>query len=406
MADGLLVPVFFSVLLAWAVLGAAVAGVYAIRSWRDGRLRRAVAWLNHSSSQSPRDVAAALDGLIGRLPATFLIARLADPSIPDACGRALCVWLAGHSRGRLVACASTTKRRSAGCRAGALRVLVRAGCDEALPLLERALADGDPQLVGVAVNLLGSLSQRRAALALIGALRAGRFQASRIATALDRFPLPIADLLSPLAADPNPIARFWGATLLSRYGNADGVADEVAGLVRDANPQVRKAAIETLGALGGAPAAKLALGLLGDPVWYVRAHAARALGDLGRTDLAEHVLALLADRHWWVRQAAKESLEKMGPGVWRDVIKCLDHADPFARNAAAEVLQNLGVLDSLVVLEATSEHPAPEKIDALRKIAAAGGVRMTNALLERADAHLAQRIRALLDTLGLRAAGI
>ncbi len=406
MAGGLLAPLFFFVLGAWAVLGAAAAGVCALRSWRDRQLQRAVAWLNYSSSRPPHDVAVALDGFIARLPTTFLVGRLADPAIPDAPGQALCVWLADRSRQQLVRCASLTTPRAAGWRIGALRVLVRAACDEALALLEVALADGDPQVAGVAASLLGSLPDRRAAAALVAALRAGRFQPSRIASALDRFPLPIADLVGPLTSDANPTVRFWGATLLSRYGHTAGVADDLARLVRDENPQVRKAAIETLGTAGEPGAVNLALALLGDPVWYVRAHAARALGDLGRVDLAPHVLELLADREWWVRQAAKESLAKMGQPVWRDVIKYLDHPDTFARNGAAEVLQNLGVLDSLIVLEATSEHPAPGKIETLRKIAAAGGVRMTNGLLERADARLANRIRALLETLGLQAAGV
>ena len=38
-----------------------------------------------------------------------------------------------------------------------------------------------------------------------------------------------------------------------------------------------------------------------------------------------------------------------------------DHADAFARNGAAEVLQNVGILDSLVVLEAATMRPSPAR---------------------------------------------
>ncbi len=403
---GLAVPVCLLVLAAWMALGATAVVVCAMASHRNARLQRAVASLDGSlASASDADVRTFLDRVLARVPTRFLIAHLSDRSISDRTARALSSWLVTRSSAQLLAYARAKSRHATSRRVDALRTVTRGGLD-ALPLLQQAMADGDAHVVAAAVSLLGSMPDRRAAAALIEALGAGRYQPSRIATVLDRFPLPIADLLRPLASDANPTARFWGATLLARYASSDGIADEVAGLVRDPDPQVRKAAIETLGSAKSPGAATLALALLGDPVWYVRAHAARTLGDLGRADLAGEVMALLADRQWWVRQAAKEALEKMGPAVWRDVIKGLDHPDLFARNGAAEVLQNLGVLDSMIVLEATSAHPAPDKVEMLRKIAAAGGVRMTNALLERTDARLAERIRTLLETLGLQAAGV
>ena len=46
------------------------------------------------------------------------------------------------------------------------------------------------------------------------------------------------------------------------------------------------------------------------------------------------------------------------------------------RNGAAEVFQNLGVLDSLIVMEAATDNPGATKIDMLRRIAEAGGVRL------------------------------
>ena len=402
---GFVAAAFLCVVILWAVVGAAVIAVWTRDSRRHRRFRVALARLNElASSARPEDPTLGLDENLRSLPPAFLLSCVTDPSIPNASADILSSWMASRWRRRLVRYAASTEPRQPSRRVNALRVLARTDCD-VVPLLERALQDGDAEVVGAAVSLLGSTADRRAAESLVGALRDNRYQHSRIATALDRFPLPIADLLRSLASDANPTARFWGATLLSRYGDAEGVLDDMARLVRDADPQVRKAAVETLGAVGGDNAAAAALGLLGDPVWYVRAHAARALGDLGVVETAPHVIGLLANQQWWVRQAAKESLEKMGPGVWRDLVKCLDHPDAFARNGAAEVLQNLGILDSLIVLEASDDHPGADKIELLRKIAAAGGVRMTNALLERTDAKLAERIRALLDRIGLEAAG-
>jgi hypothetical protein len=256
-------------------------------------------------------------------------------------------------------------------------------------------------VAGAAIALLGGIEDRRAAEALVSALQAGRYPASRIATQLDRFPLPIPDLLRPLLKDSRSVVRFWAATLLARYPAADGVDADLALLADDPDPGVRKAAVETLGVMGGLHAAPAALALLSDPVWYVKAHAARAIGELRRADLAANVAPLLADREWWVRQAAREALEAMGPEVWRDLLPYLDHPDAFARNNAAELYQNLGILDSLVVLEAATDLPSADKIDLLRKIVTAGGVCLTDALVERSGPSLAPRTRDLLLRLGL-----
>ena len=91
----------------------------------------------------------------------------------------------------------------------------------------------------------------------------------------------------------------------------------------------------------------------------------------------------------------------MGSDVWPVLMRCLSHDDRFVRNGAAEVIQNIGVLDSLVVMEAASDNPAPAKIAMLRRIASAGGVRFTESLVERAGPRIGPRIRELLTTIGL-----
>ena len=138
---------------------------------------------------------------------------------------------------------------------------------------------------------------------------------------------------------------------------------------------MRKAAVESLGLIGGPAAASAALKLLDDPIWYVKAHAARALGDLGRQDLAGHVVPLLSDREWWVRMAAKESLLAMGEGAWESVVALLDHDDRFARNGAAEVLQNGGWLEEAVERAARGDKDETTR-EALRKAFSAGGARL------------------------------
>jgi len=94
----------------------------------------------------------------------------------------------------------------------------------------------------------------------------------------------------------------------------------------------------------------------------------------------------------------------MGPDIWPLLVRLLDDPDRFVRNSAAEVFQNIGVLDSFIVMEAATADPADRKVDLLRRIAAAGGLRLTDSLLERAG-KLAPRIRHLLSTIGLEHVG-
>jgi hypothetical protein len=290
-------------------------------------------------------------------------------------------------------------------RMAALRILNRLGRPGRIELLERAIGQADADVASVALSLLGGLNDPRAGDVLIGALTRKRHPASRVAIHIDRSPLHLADRLRPLLRDADPDLRFWAAVLLGRYLDVADLERDLIPLVEDPDPRVRKAAIESLGRIGDELSASAAVRLLTDPVAFVRANAARAIGKLDRPELASQVAALLGDRDWWVRFAAKQALEAMGSDVWPVLVPCLSHADRFVRNGAAEVFQNLGLLDSLILMEAASDDPAPHKIDMLRRIAMAGGVRLTDSLIERAGPTVGPRVRGLLAAIGFQDVG-
>lgn len=294
--------------------------------------------------------------------------------------------------------------RSKWRRITALRILDRAGDTARLDLLAAAVDETDSDVGEAALALLGGSAEPRALDLLFAALRAQRHPAARVAAHIEHSPQPFVDRLRALLQDADPVCRFWGATLLAR--EADPTLErDVAALATDPDPRVRKAAIQTLGKIGDEMGAACALHLLKDSYPYVRAHAARALGELGRSDQAEPVAALLGDGNWWVRLAAKESLEMMGSDVWPVLMRSLNHSDRFIRNGAAEVFQNLGVLDSLIVMEAASDSPAPLKIAMLQRIVSAGGVQFTESLVERSGPVLGPRIRKMVETVGLEHVG-
>ncbi|PYR38740.1 MAG: hypothetical protein DMF89_08330 [Acidobacteria bacterium] len=293
-------------------------------------------------------------------------------------------------------------RREKWRRTASLRILARLQHADVMDLLEHAAASPDPDVASVAFALLGRSHDPRAADVLIAALLTRRHPASRVAVHLEQSPQPIAEKLRPLLQHPDPVVRLWSATLVaSDTHTEEGFEWDLIPLLDDEDPRVRKAAIGSLGKMHGSIAGEAALGLLRDPVPYVRAHAARALAEMGRTDMAGDIAALLGDADWWVRQAAKESLHAMGAEVWRVLMPCLEHPDRFVRNGAAEVFQNLGIVDSLIVMEAASDGPAERKIEMLRQITSAGGVRFADSLVERAGPVVGARIRQLLGKIGL-----
>ena len=286
----------------------------------------------------------------------------------------------------------------------ALRILARLSHPRIIELLAMAVDDADADVAAGGLALLGRSQDPRAVDLLVGALASPRLSASRVAVYIDQSPQYLGPRLTGLLTHADPVVRQWSATLLARYPE-EPIEHTLAGLTTDPDPRVRKAAIQTLGRVGNDEAATCAIHLLTDPASYVRAHAVRALGELGRADQADRVSSLLGDGDWWVRLAARESLEMMGAEVWPVLVRCLDHRDRFVRNGAAEVVQNLGVLDSLIMLEAATTNPAGAKVAMLQRIAAAGGVRFTESLVERAGPVVGPRVRRLLDTMGLEHVG-
>jgi len=236
----------------------------------------------------------------------------------------------------------STDHRSNRRQIAALHALVAAGHGEPWNCFADALEFGVPDVAAAVVTMLGRTSDRRAAVLLVKALRSGRHPRSRVATALEAFPMPIAEHIVPLLASADPYDRYWGALLMRRYPDAPGLQRALTRLARDREAMVRRAAIETMGAAGFHGTAELVATLTGDTVPYVRAHAARALGRLRALDHAGVLLPLMGDREWIVRAAAKQSLESMGPAVAGLLIGLLSDPDRFARDGALEVLQSLG----------------------------------------------------------------
>lgn len=257
----------------------------------------------------------------------------------------------------------------------ALQRLGRAHHPSVPDLVRNVLDDADARVASAAIRTLGDIGDDWAVEILIDALRRGRASRSRIAAELEELAPAPRERLLPLLRDWNPAVRFWGATLLHAYPDLGEAL--LVELTWDQDPNVRAAAVETLGVHRGHAVERAVVSRLDDSEWFVRVHAARAAGQVVGPEAAASLTRLLADPRWWVRTAAKDALRAIGSDAVPALLTMLGHEDRFARNGAAEVLQDIGFVDFLAV-----DRPRSELLE---RIYAAGGERYRDAAEARID---------------------
>lgn len=308
------------------------------------------------------------------LSLTILVGRL----VYDRGHRQRTKPLSPRATDRLVRRASSRTRSEWGRwrRVRALQRLEEAHHPAVARLIRPVLDDSDPMIAAAAIRTLGEIGDDWAIDVLLDVLRRGEGQRSRIAAELERLAPAPGERLLPLLRDWNPSVRFWGATLLRPYPKLG--EDTLIALTWDPDPNVRAAAVETLGTRAGTAVSAALVARLDDGEWFVRVHAARAAGHVVGADAAPTIARLLADERWWVRTAAKDALRGMGADAVPSLLSVLAHEDLFARNGAAEVLQDNGFVDFLAL-----DNP---RSPLLERIYAAGGERYRAAVEARIEA--------------------
>jgi HEAT repeat protein len=360
------------------------------------------------ASFAPIDRAPAIRGILSRMSRRAVYRMVASTVLPVSITEA-CAAYAIERWGlpQMVLDAQGQRGRRKWRRISALFALGHIRAAGSHDLLALALVDPDADVAGAAAVVLHRLGDERAAGILVPALRGGTLPPSRIATHLDQYPLPIDALLRPLLSEPKSGTRYWAASLLSRYPYAEGVAGEIAVLVNDVDPQVRKAALATLGTMRSAEVIADVQRAVHDPVAYVRSTAIRSLTQYGmlesdtsqRERLAAVIAPSLADAVWEVRLAAKECLVDLGPVTWREAAAQLKSVDSFARNGAAEVLQNLGLLDRAIAAMESGTEPDAALLDMVARALHEGGQPMVDAAGARSSPRASATIEALLSSL-------
>lgn len=283
-------------------------------------------------------------------------------------------------------------------RVAALRVAALGGLPHAPALLVDAIHSPDEDVQAAGVRILGELGTADAQRALVETLKDGAFARSRVAAQLEGQQQLSVETLRPLLEDPEPVVRYWGVKLLEHASGDPSVTDALLAAAADDDASVRAGAAASLSRDPSDRATATLIALLVDGAAQVRLHAARSIGRRGTAPAAPQVASLLSDRDWWVRTAAKRALESLGTDGVRAVLPHLEANDGFARNGAAEILQNLGVVRALVDRVAGSTNGDGEAAAGeLAPILAAGGTRFASLAVEHLDHDDGTRVHALVE---------
>ena len=266
----------------------------------------------------------------------------------------------------------------------ALQRLERAHHPAVPRLIRPVLVDADPQIAAAAIRTLGDIGDDWAIDLLLDALRRGDGSRSRVAAELERLAPAPGSKLAPVAARLEP-----GGSLLGRDAAApvSGLGEAtLIELTWDADPNVRAAAVETLGTRAATTSAsrssRVSTTASGSSASMRPAPPATCSGRRPRRPWR----AISPTSAGGCEPRRRTRCAESAPTPCRRSSSILGHEDAFARNGAAEVLQDIGFVDFLAL-----DNP---RSPLLERIYAAGGERFREAAEARIEGVSAEGVRA------------
>ena len=209
---------------------------------------------------------------------------------------------------------ATLMRGGRGRRIRIVTLLAHCQDSESLDLLLEQTATEDPY---VQLAALRGVADRKAVdhlSRIVGHLPYSRQRNTlMLADILQRFGEPAVPVLNKLALEPGmPQVRLAAIHSLGAIGSIDAV-DALLKLASDTDAELRAQTLAALGRIGDMRAQRHILRGLEDPVDEVRAQSAWAAGLMNLREAMPVLLARLGDSHWGTRYRAAEALFQMGP---------------------------------------------------------------------------------------------
>lgn len=233
-------------------------------------------------------------------------------------------------------------------RSDAARCLGRVGDPRAVPELQKLLQDPGEEVREAALYALGRIGTREALESMLDALNEGdRWSQEKVAEAVEEAGDESRRVLVGLLRDGNPVRRAFAAEVMGGIGGAEE-AVYLEEALADEEVDVRARAADSLGRMRHRLARPALLQALEDPAWQVRSQAVKALGIIGEEKDVPRLVDKLRDTEWWVRNNAAAALREMGESGEGPLVEMLWDADRFARETAAQALEESSVVERLI----------------------------------------------------------
>lgn len=222
-------------------------------------------------------------------------------------------------------------------RSDAARILAKDGSPEAVALLADLFEDKDPYVRDLSAIFCESLKSREAIDEIAKAAKSkDEVVRSNVAVALGRTKSPDAlPHLKKLARkDASPRVRVDAFDALWEYKKDAAALAICAGGATDADPEVRAAAIEAAGRVGGDPARDVVRGALADKDEGVRCVARMELRFVARDEALTTIAEAAKDPSWRVRAQVADDAAWLKEAPAIDALVALV-GDPVVRVGAA-----------------------------------------------------------------------
>lgn len=236
--------------------------------------------------------------------------------------------------------------------------------------LARALTDEAEPVRRAAAHSLAELKHAESGHLLLPVLAATTdgFTCASILRALRELRLPAScELALKLSSAHEAAVRLEAVAVLGWLKLPPALPLLADVVLRDEDPEVRRAAAGALGYAEGDAALHALAAALRDSAWPVREEAATTLGKLKLQGALEALIASLSDDYWQVRQKAARALGRLKqPRAVSPLIElALGHSSANLRKEAAIALGEIGDPSARPALEAASEDHDPD----VRKLA-------------------------------------
>lgn len=214
------------------------------------------------------------------------------------------------------------------------------GGEEIMP----ALIHDPHQLIRTQVAEWAALHPDPVVLAALAVLLDDKERIARftVQDTLLRIGQPAVPVLVRALATMGPLGIASGLLVAARLGDPE-LLPLALSFADHQVPEVRAAAADALGGLGGDEAVAVLVRLLGDPEMDVRQAGARALGRLQHWASATVLLPLLGDPTWPVRRQSALALAAMGPPGSLILRTAVAGDDRFAADIASQALDAQGI---------------------------------------------------------------